>query len=283
MSPRFQRLVHFAANTVKIEYEDPRAGRLLDYLVRTFTSPGAEKPFVDFFIEVSADPATLYSLYQNGQKIFTSASQPDTAEMLLSRICHELAVDSRDGLLFHAAGLSWRGQGLLVPGGIGYGKSTFTTWLVARGCDYLSDELVYLPFGQRQMISFARPLHLKKPSRPVLRPWIDFDTPNEDILVGANSDLVQPEVLKADNVYSQPEAQIVLFPRYSAAGNFSWQPLSPAQTGLELLACLINARNLPDHGFLEATRLALSVRGFKLTYSRFDEVEAFIDNLLQAL
>jgi hypothetical protein len=49
------------------------------------------------------------------------------------------------------------------------------------------------------------------------------------------------------------------------------------------MQCLINARNLPDHGFPEITRLARSVPAYKMTYANFVQVEPHIDLLLAAV
>jgi len=80
-------------------------------------------------------------------------------------------------------------------------------------------------------------------------------------------------MLKPDNHYQQPPVSMILFPHYQADGEFDWQVLSPAQTGLELMQFLINARNLPAHGFGEVARLARKSKAYKFTYSSFDQIE----------
>jgi len=273
MSPHFQRLIHFAGNTVAVEYDSPLAGEILDLIIYPFEAAGAAKPYAVFRVDVSSDSPPAYTLYQDGNQTYQSSSRVDAAEMLLSQVCHELAMDSRDGLLFHAAGLARNGAGILLPGGISAGKSTFTAWMVSLGFDYLTDELVYIPWETDTMVSFARPLHLKKPSRPVLSPLMNYAEPGDRILAGSYSDLAHPSLLAEPRPYSQPPVRHILFPRYQPQAEFNWQALSPAQAGLELMQCLINARNLPDHGFSEAARLARSAGAVKITYSFFSQIE----------
>jgi len=52
---------------------------------------------------------------------------------------------------------------------------------------------------------------------------------------------------------------LIIFPQYLPGGDFTTRSLSKAETGLELMQCLINARNLPEHGFPEVVRLAKRV------------------------
>jgi hypothetical protein len=279
MSSLSRRLIHFAGNTVSVEFENPIVGEILDLIIYPFESPGGSQPFATFRLDVSSDLTPIFTLYHDNNQTFESSSRVDTAEMLLSQICHELAVDSRDGLLFHAAGLARNGSGFLLPGGIAAGKSTFTAWMLSRGFDYLTDELVYIPWETNTMVSFARPLHLKKPSRPVLSVLLDYNTADDRLLSGTFSDLVHPSRLAKPAPYSQPPVRHILFPRYQPHGELKWQPLTPAQAGLELMQCLINARNLPDHGFSETARLAREVRSTKIGYSFFSQIEERIDFL----
>jgi len=273
MSPLSQRLIHFAGNTVAVEYDSTAAEKILDLIIYPFDAAGSPQPFAIFRLDVSPDADPGYTIFQDGRKTYESSSCVDAAEMLLSQVCHELAVDSRDGLLFHAAGLAKNGEGFLLPGGISAGKSTFTAWMVSLGFEYLTDELVYIPWETSTMVSFARPLHLKKPSRPVLSALMDFDTPDDRLLAGSYSDLVHPSLLAAPGRYSQPPVRHILFPRYQPQGPLNWQPLTPAQTGLELMQCLINARNLPDHGFSETARLARSAPAVNISYSFFSQIK----------
>ncbi len=80
---------------------------------------------------------------------------------LLGRICHGLADQSGPGVLFHAGAVEWGGWRIVIPGGVGRGKSTLTAWLALHGGRYLSDELVYWPSAQEPFAALARPLNLR--------------------------------------------------------------------------------------------------------------------------
>lgn len=281
MSAFDQRLVRYAGSTVALEFNDPCAAEIIEQIVYPFEGVGPDEPQAILRLEIHPEQAKPYTVSQDGVLNCETENRANVAEWLLSCLCHELAVHSGGGLLFHAAGLAYQGRGILLPGGIGAGKSTFTAWLVAQGCDYLSDELVYIPWETDLLHAFPRPLHLKKPSRPVLSHFLDYQHPRH-VLSGNSSDLVHPALLNPRGLYSSPPLCLVLFPRYQPQIEAQWQPLTPAQTGLDLMQSLVNARNLPDHGFSEVARLARSVQAVRIVYAQFEQIQDQIHNLLFA-
>ena len=58
--------------------------------------------------------------------------------------------------------------------------------------------------------------------------------------------------------------------------------LTPANTGLLLMKSLINARNLPSHGFDQIALLARKVPAYTIAYEDFlkvfNEIDALIDS-----
>ena len=151
----------------------------------------------------------------------------------MSIVCRTLAAESQGGLFFHAAALVNQTGGVLLPGNIGAGKSTFTAWLLSRGLNYLTDEMVYFPLGAQTFQPFYRPLHIKAPSRGVLAGMIDRQADINRILRNNQSDLIPPDMLNSKTTFpaDDPSLRLILFPRYAPQGDFIWQPLTPAETG----------------------------------------------------
>jgi len=67
---------------------------------------------------------------------------------------------------------------------------------------------------------------------------------------------------------------LILFPHYApdAEAEMEVRPLSKAQASLRLMASLVNARNLPDHGLSEVTRLARQAPAYELRYAELDQL-----------
>jgi hypothetical protein len=215
--------------------------------------------------------------------LYEGDDEATLAEMLLGETGYKLADKSQGGLLFHAGALAWKGKGLLLPGSIGAGKTTLTAWLALKaieGVEYLSDEMVFFPTGSDAMQTYTRPLNLKSPSRAVLKDLFDFEGHAERILSTDYGDLIAPELVSFAGPRDETPVSLIIFPRYEAGCEALFQPLSKAQAGLALMECLVNARNLPGHGFPEIARLARMAPAYKMRYAHFGQVGERIERLL---
>ncbi len=204
------------------------------------------------------------------------------AEALLGQVGHHLADKSDGGLLFHSGGVAWGGGGLMLPGGIGAGKSTLTAWFLNQGCTYLTDEMVFVPEGAAEFHGFTRPVTIKDPARSVVQALLPVDRVI-DVWRTPGIDLIPAVYLGASGVMAQAPIRSILFPRFQSGATLEWYPLTKAQTGLRLMECLVNARNLPDHGFAQVARLAQMAPAYSLTYGGFDQLPQLLDQVQAAL
>lgn len=203
-----------------------------------------------------------------------------TPELVLGHLCYHLALRSRGGLLFHAAGLHQDGRGWLLPGTMGAGKTTLAAWLVAQGCTYLTDEYVFVANGSSQMQGFSRPLNLRAGGLAALLAATRLNLGPPAATAAANT-LVSPSRLGTGQVGAQAVLAAIIFPRYVAGATFACTPLNKAETGLALMECLVNARNLAHHGFPEIARHARSVPACRLTYSSFVQLKPWLRTMLK--
>lgn len=273
------RLITFAGSTVAIEFEGDRPAQIIEFLFRDIPAASPQSPQFTYRLMAEAESGRL-QLFRQDELLHQGERVAEVADILLGNTCYHLADRSQGGLLVHAAGPAWRNRGLLLPGTMGAGKSTLTAWLLGRGFDYLTDELVFIPHGSSTVQAFARPLNLKRPARLVLRDRLDFNQPAGHILSSAVIDLVPPALLNPFSRLSEPPLSLILFPRYQPGGDFALTGLTKAQTGLELMQCLVNARNLPEHGFPEISRLSRHTPAYKINYSSFDQIGDRIETIL---
>ena len=281
------RLITFAGSTVGVEYEGDGAAKIVDFLYRNIPSDASPGPGNITFRLLSDDGSGQLRLCRAEALLYEGDAAAKAADLLLSQSCYQLANHSQGGMLFHAGALALPGQGKgwLLPGGVGAGKTTLTAWLLTRGLDYLTDELAFVPDGAETMQTLARPLNLKRPARAALRDHFDFERHADRMLSSPAGDLISPEALNPTRLAGAPGAarvSTIIFPRYQAGSDFVWRPLSKAQAGLALMQCLVNARNLPEHGFPQISRLAKAVPAYAMTYANFDQVEAQLNNLFDA-
>jgi hypothetical protein len=277
------RLVAFARSTVAVDYQGDQAAALVDFLFGGLSTAVESPPQITFRLLPGERPGEL-ALHREGDRLYTG--YPATmAEHLLGYVGYELADHSRGGLLFHAAALAWQGCGILLPAFTGAGKSTLTAWLLGQGFSYLTDELAFVPAGSVWLHGFTRPLSLKSSGRAVLAlPPLTAAKSSTgspfQFLHSPHLDLISPALLGISASRNDAPLRLIVFPQYQAGAPLVLHPLSGAQAGKALLECLINARNLPDHGFFEVTRLAHHLRAYRLTYGHFNRLNQQLTDLL---
>jgi len=273
-----RRIVTFANSSVALEYADARTARIVDFLFRDAPTSESPTPHVTLRIAPGVDGDRI-ALYVNEAMTFESESDAVFAEFLLGQVGYHLADKSQSGLVFHSAALGWHGRAVLIPGGIGRGKTTLTAWLVHKGLDYLTDELVFVPNNADAINALTRPLSLKE--RVIAQNFFDFEKHSQDILAHTPGDLVPARLLGTvtPNVTLRPA--LWLFPNYQPDTQPEFLLLTQAQTAFSLLECLINARNLPDHGMSQVAQLAKLAPAYRLRYSSFVQIEKELDRLLE--
>ncbi|MDM8518439.1 hypothetical protein QUF64_00215 [Anaerolineales bacterium HSG6] len=277
-NPQQSRWLSFAGQTIEIIYDAPEAQAIIEFLYRHVPADPQIPPHVQYTLHYDAP---RFEFYLADDLLYQGDNRATLAGVMLGNMGYHLADKNDGGLFFHSAGLSWKGRGVLLPGASGAGKTTLTAWLVARGFQYLSDEFIFLTPNSHVMHSFTRPLNLKLPSRPVLESVLDYETHADQILTDSHADLVPPALLGCPKPGGTPPLKLILFPIYDAqAEQLSWQEQSKAQTGLRLMQTIINARNLPQHGFSQATWLAKTVPAIKLCYNSFDQLGDQIEQYL---
>jgi hypothetical protein len=276
----FRRIIHFAGSSIFVEYSGEKAARIVDFLYQFLPANIDSEGIADVNYRIlPGSESDRLLLYREDTLIFEGNGEADLAEMLLGYTGHDLADHSRGGLLFHSGALAWKGKGLLLPGGIATGKTTLTLWLATRGFSYLTDELVYIKDGANTFRSFTRPLNLKAPSRTVLQNDFDLGKNREYVLSTALGDLISPVLFKSGERRGETPLSLIILPRYNPGRDFIFRPLSKAQAGMELMRCLVNARNLPAHGFPEVARLVKMVPGYSMSYSHFDQIGDCVEGL----
>lgn len=269
------RLISFAGSTVALEWSGETAAGIASFLFSGFPPPPPEAapPLACYRLLPGVPPGSLV-LTRDGIGIAEGRDAGTLAERWLGAVSHELAWHSRGGLLLHAGALALPGTTggcAILPGGIGAGKTTLVLHLARRGLGYCSDEMVYLPTGAPDAVPCLRPLNLKRGSFAAVGGVVDL-TPGPEILANAQGCLIDPARLGPAALAARLPVRLLLFPRFETGAAFSLAPLGRALAGLELMQCLVNARNLPEHGFPEAACLASTVPAWSLRYSAFDQL-----------
>ena len=233
------RLVSFGGASIHLEYTDGAAARIAEFLFNGVPADESIDPHVN--IRVREDSDDSFSLHVAGEATCTEAPPAVVSRELLEAVCFHLAAKSASGLVLHAASLTCKERGLLLPGRSGAGKTTVSAFLSRKDFRYLSDELTYVAEGSLTIAALRRPLKIKTGGLGALERHLELDPPMSRSLAGPDDVLVV-----ADSSHDDPSApaplEVIVFPRFTAGANFSLDPVSPAKTALWLMECLLNAR-----------------------------------------
>jgi hypothetical protein len=283
MNLSHRRLIAFAGSLVAIDYEGRSAAAIVDFLFQAAPPLEAQprrEPQIVLSLHAPASTDELI-LYRDSGLIYQGNSPASCAELLLGEACHWLAFYSSGGMVFHAAAVAHNGRGVLLPGNSGAGKTSLAAWLAVHGFDYLTDELVWVPQDSQELRSFTRPLNFKLAARPLWEAW--YQTTSAEVWTGPQGDLVMPAVFNSARHLDAPQIDLIIFPSYTSDAAFTLQPLTKAQAGLQLLQCLVNARNVPEYGLPAVAQLARHAPAYRLNYASFDPLAPHIQALVDSI
>ena len=262
-----KRIVSFAGQSIAIDFDDANAEQLINFLFCDLEKNDPVTPAITLRIRM-ANGGNRMSLYTGSRRLYDGYSLHSLADILVNETIHQLILENKWGHMLHAAALSFEGKGILIPGQSGSGKSTLAAWLTYNGFNYLTDELVFISNKPYRIYPFTRPVCLKAPAVSPLIKRIKID--RQKTLGGRTGLMIPHRLLNTDHLAHTPAPLIILFPNFETGKNTTLTKLSGAQSGLKLMGCHVNARNLTGHGFREVAEFARMAKAFSLTYNGFD-------------
>ncbi len=203
----------------------------------------------------------------------------DVIYHLTDRIVFHIADKAQGVHCLHAASVA-KGEGaLVVPANSGAGKSTFTTWLVAQGFSYLTDELI-LANDEGVLDGIARPIQIKFHGLDAVEHLIRWP---ELVQKGKFATALPIDCLDGKQVTESKKLRVFIFPKFQKDTELSFAKLSSAEAGMRLMANHVNARNLEGHGFRAMMQVIRNTPCYSLDYGGFDTLPADFSAQLEQL
>jgi len=210
----------------------------------------------------------------------TNLSREHLLVALQDRVVHALIVDMKDAVALHAGAVTWNNRSTLVAGTTGVGKTALTAWLAGNGFQYISDEIVVLLDAGSKLVGFPRAMVVKEDALTAVKDLPAFVAMSA---VETATDLMVRPAPSQLAARSPLLCGLIIFPHFETGAALRITPLSAAQTGLRLMGCNLNARNLPGEGFAEIVALARKTPAFALHYGDFDQLPGVLDVLIRIL
>jgi hypothetical protein len=125
---------------------------------------------------------------------------------------------------------------------------------------------------------FIRPLSIRAPAVQALKDAaVQVDSLGAETLSNVSLTLLRAGGMTALSGETDSHLGSIVFLSYRHRAPLTVEPLAKAEAALELMGCLINARNLPDQGFREVVRLARRVPASRLTYGALGQLEGLFE------
>jgi hypothetical protein len=182
----------------------------------------------------------------------------------------------------HAAGLSLNGQGIVVSGTSGAGKTTLAVALVRAGFDFLSDDMLLLREGAGGLRALGFPDQSDVADETVaMFPELRAALNPAGRRVGWKSQIRVEEFYGVNTVWECRPA-VVIFPRIGRQEQSVLTPIDRDEALLELLPNLFLTEAASSQAHLDAlTRLAQDAQCYRLETGRdFDALAARLRGLV---
>jgi hypothetical protein len=220
-------------------------------------------------IDLGPEAARRYRLLLGDQQLISSPRSDDVLAHLLLQILRRMHEQTRDFLLIHAGSVvTPGGEGILLPAGSGFGKTTLVAGLIKAGFGFLSDEVGVIDHDNRVIRPYPRAMNFKEPLSSLF--------PDLDRSADAPSKARSDGYLRAEEIRPQVMAnpcpvRFVIAPRYREGKPTQVTPLGPAAIVKELWTNAVNAHLYGARAVPILADVARAAKGYRLISGDLDQ------------
>ena len=261
-----------------ITIEDPAVAERADSLLRAYRADYSGNARN---VEVLSKPSGDLILQFDGIETVRTNSSAEMTGALFQALLSGIHSYDQWLAIIHGGAVALNGHGVLIPGASGSGKSTLGAFLVARGFDYLSDDMIAVTRAG-QIAAWPIPLSIKQGSWKPLSPYLPQLESIEPVQVW---DRVVKYVTVPSASWDVPDcrASIFVFPRFHAAAKETrLTPLRPLESLRRLISDRIwlgyPLRARPIEEFLNWLG---QMRSYELSYGSFEGIEESLRKILE--
>jgi HprK-related kinase A len=248
----------------------------------------ADDEFMDFHIQINNPtglrhwirPQAIFSF--DGFSPFKPLPEDQAFAMFEWGLNWCIATASHQYLIVHAAVVAKNGQGIILSGEPGAGKSTLCAALVSRGWRLLSDEMALIDPRQLGVTPVPRPIGLKNESIDIMKAYAGGMLIGPSVTDTAKGTVahMRPPTESITDSSTDVHPSHILFPLYSPEAATDLRAVGKAHALTRIAEQSFNYHILGEGGFVTLNRLASTCPVFDLRYSQLESAIAEIDNLV---
>lgn len=185
-----------------------------------------------------------YTIFGDGKELFSDRRSLDVLPYLEWGINWRVIERCAAYLQLHAATLSFEGQGVVLVGNSGVGKSTLAAGLVSRGWTYLSDEFALIDPDTLRLHPFPKAMCIKAGSFDLIE-RLNLPLWRRRHYVKAIKGAVgyiRPQDFAPGVVPLPCPIRFVVFPKYGEGEEPRLYPIPPAHAGFRLAGHAFNRK-----------------------------------------
>ena len=175
-------------------------------------------------------------------ELFTGLRNVELLPYLEWGINWRLITTRTDYLLVHAATLAYKGRGVILAGGSGFGKSTLAAGLVSRGWTYLCDEFALIDPGTLKLHPFPKAICIKAGSFDIIK-RLGLPLWRRRHYVKAFKGpvgYIRPQDFPGEKSGDPYPIRYVIFPKYAEGNEPRLYPMAPGRAGFALAGHAFN-------------------------------------------
>lgn len=206
-----------------------------------------------------------------------TAAVADAIDLLVWYVGQHATAES-DDVVLHAAAVGDGGRVALLPGATGAGKSLVALALVRSGLGYVADDMVGIRRATGAAVPFPTPFHVADSAAHLVRELV----PDLDPLTRtASSIFVDPDDVRAGSRSVGGQPAVVVVPAHRPGAEVVVEPLTTAQTLVQLLSAAANLDVVGRSGFDVMVELAHRVPGYRVEYGDLVDACRHIDAIVR--